>query len=143
LRQAIAARPPGDRDVVLFIHGYNNTFAEGLYRFAQIEHDLNLPGVPMHFSWPSRGQPLAYAADRDSVLYSRDGLERSIEIAAQAGGKTILVAHSMGAALLMESLRQMAIAGKRDTLDRIGAVVLLSPDIDVGLFRMQVRTIGR
>ncbi|SIQ13918.1 Esterase/lipase superfamily enzyme [Paracoccus thiocyanatus] len=143
LRQAIAARAPGDRDVVLFIHGYNNTFAEGLYRFAQIEHDLNLPGVPMHFSWPSRGQPLAYAADRDSVLYSRDGLERSIEIAAQAGGKTILVAHSMGAALLMESLRQMAIAGKRDTLDRIGAVVLLSPDIDVGLFRMQVRAIGR
>ncbi|WP_199262271.1 alpha/beta hydrolase [Paracoccus binzhouensis] len=144
MRRAIAARPPGDRDVVLFVHGYNNTFAEGLYRFAQIEQDLRLPGVPMHFSWPSRGQPLAYAADRDSVLYSRDGLKRSIEIAAEAGGgKAILVAHSMGALLLMESLRQMAIAGERRTLDRIGAVVLLSPDIDVGVFRSQARAIGR
>lgn len=144
LRQAVAARPRGDQDVVLFIHGYNNTFAEGLYRFAQIERDLNLPGVPMHFSWPSRGEPLAYAADRDNVLYSRDGLVRSITLATDAsGGKAILVAHSMGAELLMESLRQMAIAGDRRTLDRIGAVVLLSPDIDIGLFRMQAKAIGR
>lgn len=144
LRRAAAARPRGDRDVVLFIHGYNNTFAEGLYRFAQIERDLQLPGVPMHFSWPSRGEPLAYAADRDSVLFSRDGLTRSIALATEAGGgKAILVAHSMGAELLMESLRQMAIAGDRRTLDRIGAVVLLSPDIDVGLFRMQAKAIGK
>lgn len=144
LSRAVAARPQGDRDVVLFVHGYNNTFAEGLYRFAQIERDLRVPGVPMHFSWPSRGSPLAYAADRDSVLYSRDGLSRSIQIATEAsGGKAILVAHSMGALLLMESLRQMAIAGDRRTLDRIGAVVLLSPDIDVGVFRTQARAIGR
>lgn len=143
LRRAVAARPRGDRDVVLFIHGYNNTFAEGLYRFAQIEHDLRLPSVPVHFSWPSRGEPLAYAADRDSVLYSRDGLVRSIAVATEAGGgKAILVAHSMGAELLMESLRQLALAGDRRTLDRIGAVVLLSPDIDVGLFRMQAKAIG-
>ncbi|WP_017999100.1 alpha/beta fold hydrolase [Paracoccus sp. N5] len=144
LRRAVAERPRGDRDVVLFVHGYNNTFAEGLYRFAQIERDLNLPGVPMHFSWPSRGQPLAYAGDRDSVLYSRDGLADSIRIATEAGGgKAILVAHSMGALLMMESLRQMAIAGDRRTLERIGAVVLLSPDIDVGVFRSQARAIGR
>ncbi|WP_323009379.1 alpha/beta hydrolase [Paracoccus sp. (in: a-proteobacteria)] len=144
LRHAIAARPVGDRDIVLFVHGYNNTFAEGLYRFAQIKHDLSLPGVPVHFAWPSRGQPLAYAADRDSVLFSRNGLERSIEIATEAsGGKAILVAHSMGALLLMESLRQMAIAGKHDTLDRIGGVVLLSPDIDVDVFRTQAHAIGK
>ncbi|QFQ87949.1 alpha/beta fold hydrolase [Paracoccus kondratievae] len=144
LRHAIAARPAGDRDVVLFVHGYNNTFAEGLYRFAQLEHDLSLPGVPLHFSWPSRGQPLAYAADRETILYSRDALESSIDIATDAGaGKVILVAHSMGAALLMESLRQMAIGGKRQTLDRIGGVVLLSPDINVDLFRMQAKAIGR
>ena len=144
LSRAVAERPPGDRDVVLFIHGYNNTFAEGLYRFAQLDHDLDLPGVPVHYSWPSRGNSLAYVADRDSVLYSRDGLERSIEVATEAsGGKAILVAHSMGASLLMESLRQMAIAGRRDVLDRIGAVVLLSPDIDVGVFRMQAKAIGR
>lgn len=144
LRRAVAARPRGDQDVVLFIHGYNNTFAEGLYRFAQIERDLNLPGVPMHFSWPSRGEPLAYAADRDSVMFSRDGLTRSIAVATEAGGgRAILIAHSMGAELLMESLRQMALTGDRRTLDRIGAVILLSPDIDVDLFRMQARAIGK
>lgn len=147
LQRAIAARPKGDRDVVLFVHGFNNTFAEGLYRFAQIEHDLQLPGVPMHFSWPSRAQPLAYAADRDAVLFSRDALVASIGIATEAeraagGGKVILVGHSMGCQLLMESLRQMAIAGDRRTLDRIGGVVLLSPDIDVSVFRTQARAIG-
>lgn len=38
----------------------------------------------------------------------------------------------MGAGLLMEALRQTAVRGDRRTLDRIGGVMLISPDIDAG-----------
>ncbi|MDN3712816.1 alpha/beta fold hydrolase [Paracoccus cavernae] len=133
-----------DGDAVIFVHGYNNTFAEGLYRFAQFAHDLDMPGTYMHFAWPSRGQTLAYAADRDSVLFSRDGLQQMIEDTQAAGARqVVLVGHSMGTELVMETLRQMAIGGKRKELDKIGGVVLFSPDIDVDVFRMQAKAIGK
>jgi esterase/lipase superfamily enzyme len=50
-----------------------------------------------------------------------------------------LVAHSMGALLAMETLRQGAIGGARRLVD---AVVLFSPDIDIELFHAQATRIG-
>ena len=45
----VARRPPANRDAVLFIHGYNTTFAEGLFRQAQLQHDFGRRGVSVHF----------------------------------------------------------------------------------------------
>jgi esterase/lipase superfamily enzyme len=144
LATAFGARRPGDRDAVIFVHGFNNTFAEGLYRLAQLSHDLELPGVAVHYSWPSKGAALGYVADRDSALFARDGLEELIREVQLAGAENIvLVAHSMGSALLMESMRQIAIRGDQSSLDRIGGVLLISPDIDVDVFRTQALAIGK
>jgi hypothetical protein len=46
----LALRPPGKRSVVLFVHGFNTMFAEGLYRLAQLVHDSKAPGVPVLFT---------------------------------------------------------------------------------------------
>lgn len=144
LRRALAAKPAGQREVTVFTHGFNNTFAEGLYRIAQMGHDLELPGVMVHYSWPSAGKTLAYVRDRDSAAFARDGLEKLLnEVAAAGANKIVIVGHSMGAQLTMEVLRQMAIRGDRTVRPRIAGVVLLSPDIDVDVFRSQARTIGR
>ena len=35
----LATLPRGKRDIILFIHGYNTRFPEGLYRFVQIVND--------------------------------------------------------------------------------------------------------
>jgi esterase/lipase superfamily enzyme len=141
LRRALADMPKGSRDAVIFVHGFNNTFSEGLYRIAQLGHDLNLPGVVMHYSWPSAGSPLAYVHDRDSALFARDGLERLISVAVGSGAeRVILVAHSMGSALTMEALRQAAIRNGDSIIRRIGGVILISPDLDVDVFRAQAHT---
>ena len=130
-------REHGD-EAVIFVHGFNNTFSEGMYRLAQMSHDLALPGTIIHYSWPSAAQPLGYVYDRDSALFARDGLERLLAEVEAAGAKRIvLVAHSMGSALLMEGLRQVAIRNNSKVLDRIGGVILISPDIDVDVFRAQ------
>jgi len=143
LSQALAAQPQGERDAVVFVHGYNTRYAEGIYRLAQLSHDLQIPGVPVHFAWPSAGDPLVYAYDRDSALFARDGLEALLRQVAAAGPrKIILVAHSMGTHLTMETLRQIAIHGRGDLMSRIGGVVLISPDLDVDLFRAQAERIG-
>lgn len=129
-------------EAVIFVHGFNNTFSEGVYRIAQMAHDLDLPGTIAHYSWPSAAQPLGYVYDRDSALFARDGLERLlIEIENAGARRIVLVAHSMGSALVMEGLRQIAIRGDSAVLDRIGGVILISPDIDVDVFRAQALAI--
>lgn len=130
-------------EAVIFVHGYNNNFSEGLYRVAQFAHDLKLPGAVVHYAWPSAAEPLGYAYDRDSALFARDGLESLMHEVAAAGAKRILiVAHSMGAGLTMEALRQTAIRGDKKTLGLIGGVVFISPDIDVDVFRISAHAMG-
>lgn len=141
--RAIAQRPAAQRDSIIFVHGFNTSFIEGVYRVAQLDNDLSLPGMMLHYSWPSLGAPLAYAHDRDSALFARDGLEQMIrETISATPGKVMIVGHSMGGHLVMEVLRQIAISGDRALLHRLGGVVLISPDLDVDLFRMQASRIG-
>lgn len=143
LSSVLLGEKRGAREAVVFVHGFNNNFAEGAYRLAQIGHDLDLHGAYVHYAWSSRGHPLGYAYDRDSALFARDGLEDLLHEARAAGAERILlIAHSMGSALAMETLRQIAIAGDRALLDRIAGVVLISPDIDVDVFRAQAARIG-
>lgn len=143
IRLALGGQARVNREVVIFVHGFNTTFIEGVYRVAQLSHDLRLPGVIAHYSWPSLGAPLAYANDRDSALFARDGLQRMIETVAAAGApRVVLIAHSMGSQLLMETLRQMAIEGSLRQVP-LGGVILISPDVDVDVFRSQAQRIGR
>ena len=131
-------------EAVIFVHGFNNTFSEGVYRIAQMAHDLDLPGTIVHYSWPSAAQPLGYVYDRDSALFARDGLERLLVEVEQAGAqRVVVVAHSMGSTLVMEGLRQIAIRQESTVLDRIGGVILISPDIDVDVFRAQALAIPK
>lgn len=140
----MARRAPKDREAVIYVHGFNNTFADGVFRSAQTAHDFQLPGVIIHYSWPSRGHPLGYAYDRDSALFARDGLAQLIRTVNQTGAQRItIVGHSMGSQLLMEALRQMALAAPGSVHQVVDTVILIAPDIDVDVFRSQARAIGR
>lgn len=143
LARALRDRAGPDREAVIYVHGFNNTFAEGVLRITQLAEDFDIPGVAMHYSWPSAASPLSYAYDRDSVLFARDGLEALIGEGRAAGARRIvLVGHSLGSALIMEVLRQQAIARPGSVARDFAGVVLISPDIDVEVFRSQVRRIG-
>ena len=136
LRAAMQLR--GQRDAVVYVHGFNNTMAEGVYRVAQMHHDLEVPGVAVHYAWPSRGSALGYVYDRDSILFARSGFVTLLDEVEDAGAKdVIIVAHSMGAFLTMESLRQMVLKDGPHALDRIKGVVLIAPDLDLDVFRAQ------
>lgn len=144
LRTALNRRAGTEREAVIYVHGFNNTFDEGVLRITQLAEDFDMPGVAVHYSWPSAGNPLGYAYDRDSVLIARDGLEVLITDVRAAGARRIvLVGHSVGAMLIMETLRQLSIADPGSVVRGIDAVMLISPDIDVELFRSQAARIGR
>lgn len=134
---------PASKGVVnIFVHGFNTNTAEAVYRLAQMAHDIKMTGTFVQFAWPSLGNAFGYVHDRDSAVFSRDALEDTIEVVASAGARSIvLMAHSMGAYLAMETMRQMAIRGTGGGLAKIDSVVLISPDIDVDVFHSQMRVI--
>lgn len=130
-------------EAVVFVHGFNNTFAEGLYRLAQMGEDFDLPKTLVYYAWPSRGHVLGYAYDRDSAIFARDGLRETLRELGRAGAKRILlVGHSMGSSVTMETLRDITLSDETETLSHLAGVMLISPDIDVDMFREQARTIG-
>lgn len=140
--QALQALPPNDREVVVFVHGFNSNFAAGLFRVAQMAHDYDVPGIVTHFSWPSAGHPLGYAFDRESAMFSRDALEDFLrDLSAAGANRILLIGHSVGAHLTMETLRQIRISGNDAVLRDLSGVVLISPDIDIQVFQTQARAV--
>lgn len=131
----------GAEEVVVFVHGFNTNNAEAVYRLAQIAHDFEAKTPVVAYSWPSAGSPRGYVYDRDSVIFSRDGLEQLLRMLTARDRRVVLVAHSMGSQLVMEVLRQISISGQRRPLERISGVALISPDIDEDVFVQQARRI--
>ncbi|HQU68895.1 MAG TPA: alpha/beta fold hydrolase [Albidovulum sp.] len=144
LRRAILGQPGDKREAVIFVHGYNTRFHEGVYRAAQLGHDFRLTAALVHFSWASRGDFMGYAYDHDSATIARDGLEKLLGEVEAAGARTIIiVAHSLGTEVTMEALRQIAIARNGGVMSKIDGVILVSPDIDIDVFRAQAKKIGK
>lgn len=141
--RALRQSPDARGEVIVFVHGFNNTLGDGIYRLAQMVNDMGTTGVPTHFSWPSAANPLGYVRDRDSALASRAAFITMLDDIARSGARRIvIVAHSMGSFLTLESLVWMAKSGGHPGFNRIGGVILLSPDIDVDLFQAQAAEIG-
>jgi esterase/lipase superfamily enzyme len=139
------AKQTGRDKVLVFVHGFNNRFDDAVYRFAQIVHDSKAQGIPVLFTWPSRGELKlgAYTYDRESANYSRDGLEQALNmLAANPNVKQInVVAHSMGNWVTLEALRSMSIRNGRIG-NKIKNVMLVAPDVDVDVFRTQISRMG-
>jgi len=58
LDQAMDSQSGLEREVTVFVHGYNATQAETAFRAAQLATDINIPGPLVIYSWPSRGKSL-------------------------------------------------------------------------------------
>lgn len=144
LNAELAKRPVGERKVFVFVHGYNTSFPEAVFRLTQMVHDSEGPGVPVLFTWASRGKVEDYVYDTNSATAARDNLERTLNliVASQAEEITIL-AHSMGNWVTMETLRQMKISGHVIPSKRLGKIILASPDIDVDVFKAQLKRYGK
>ncbi|CUH51457.1 alpha/beta hydrolase [Shimia marina] len=138
----VQSLPPRDREIILFVHGYHNTYQDSLFRTAQMKEDFEVSGAMVNFTWSSAGQALGYAHDRESVLFSRDDLERTLRaFAKQQPHKLLLVGHSLGTMLITETLRQIDRKEPGWTVRNIDALALLSPDMPVDLFLRNLESI--
>ncbi len=140
----LSGRIGSNRDVLVYVHGFDTTFDEARFRLAQITTDGRFGGVPVLFTWASRGSLWAYAADRETAMAARDGLEKlMLSLAHEPDvGRVHILAHSLGAMMAMEALRENAIAGHPDLDGHLGEVMLAAPDIDASVFKQQIARLG-
>ncbi len=144
------AKATGRSKVLVFVHGFNNRFDDAVYRFAQIVHDSKAPVIPILFTWPSRGELRlrAYTYDRESANYSRDALEGLLDSLVGHSGisEVTLLAHSMGNWVALEALRgrsmRRSVGAVSAKPDKLKNVMLVAPDVDVDVFRMQILRMG-
>lgn len=122
----------------IFVHGYNYSHQEALFRLAQMAVDSKVEERAILFDWPSQAEVTGYVADKDSAAFSRDDFARFLQDLADAGVRPTVMAHSMGAWLAVESIRQLSLMGKTDAVLSIDQLVLAAPDIDIDLLRKQL-----
>jgi len=144
LNQRLALTPK--KEVVIYVHGYNNSFEDGALTLAELWHFMGREGVPLLYTWPAgRGVFRGYAYDRESgqfTLFHLKQLLRSL-----AGFPEVervhIIAHSRGTDVATTALRELFIESRTAGEDpraryRIANLVLAAPDLDGEVFAQRV-----
>jgi esterase/lipase superfamily enzyme len=145
LRRRLEQSP--SRQVMLYVHGFNETFASGAYTAAELCHFLGRRDVCAFFTWPASATGFlltAFTTTTESARFSVGHLKRTIRMIAQTPGVEAvqLLAHSRGAALMLDAVRELsieAIAAGIAPADafKIDNLVLMAPDVDKDVARKQ------
>ena len=136
-RLAMAPR----KEVVLFIHGFAETFADAVLNMGELCHFLGREFVCAVFTWPAAGGKivsLGYDIDRESGEFATEDLKKTIRMIADAPGveKIHLLAHSRGTDLLATAVSELNVEAyiTKTTLAqrfKIENIVLIAPDLDI------------
>ncbi len=123
-----------EKDVLVFVHGFNVGFEDALSGTAQLALGIPFNGALISYCWPSQGGVMNYGVDEPInqasvvpfttfLLALREGIpDASIHI----------VVHSMGNRIVMESLDRLHQAGAAKLF---GHVVLCAPDVGTADFQ--------
>lgn len=133
-----SAKSPGYGRAGIFVHGHNYSHQEALFRLAQMTADSEVEERAILFDWPSQAEVTGYVADKDSVAFARDDLTSVLSELSLSGVKSTILAHSMGAWLAIEAVRQLSLTGDTQAVRSIDQMVLAAPDIDIDLLRKQL-----
>ena len=145
LRQRLALM--SHKVAYVYVHGYNNTFEDGVLVIAELWHFLGRQGVPILYTWPAgAGSGLrGYNHDRESGEFTIFHLKQFLRLLASMLDleELNLIAHSRGTDVLTSALRELYIetqASGKDfrTVFRLKNVVLAAADLDLEVVTQRV-----
>ena len=135
-RLSIARR----KEVVLFVHGYRESFEDAAMTMGELCHFLGRDFVCAIFTWPAGatgGRLFGYDVDYESSEYAVQDLVKVIRIIAATPGleRIHFIAHSRGTDTLASALADLSVqayAGRSSPAQafHVGNVVLVAPDLD-------------
>lgn len=130
------------KDIFLFVHGFNTSFADAAERTGQLAHDMGFEGVPAFYSWPSQATLTEYKTDERQVTQSVEPFRHFLRmLTVDAKPATIhILAHSMGNQLLTRALAGWDLKkelGPGEELPEI-RLILAAPDVDADQFCREI-----
>jgi esterase/lipase superfamily enzyme len=138
MKQRLAASKAFKDHAIVFVHGFNTTFDNAVYRTAQISYDLKFDGVSALYSWPSKGLTglQDYGYDRDSAGQAEPYFKQFLELVIQKSGAKSLsvIAHSMGNQLLLPVLKDLKNSMPAGV--QLSQIILAAPDVDRDRFEI-------
>jgi esterase/lipase superfamily enzyme len=127
--------------VLLYVHGYRETFETTSKDAAQIERMTGFDGPVIEYSWPSQGDTWGYAVDETNMYHDvRNFLGFLRALADKPWVKEIVVvSHSLGARLVIPAIGAADRTSRRaERTGNISNIILASPDIDRETFERDV-----
>lgn len=136
------------KDVVVFVHGYNNTLDDAIFTTAGLWHFLDRQGVPIAYSWPAaKGGLTGYFTDRESGEFTVFHLKEFFRIlfATPEIENIHVVAHSRGTDVVTSTLRELLIENRAAGENvkqkfKIANLILAAPDLDFGIITQRLMT---
>ena len=131
--------------LIVYIHGFNNTFATAAHRAAIFAHELQPDAAerPAIYSWASASKALAYLKDEETALLNQENIRRFLNNLHDDDATTpaVLIGHSLGARAVTYALRDIFLirAGQIDPRRPMFAhLILLEPDVNRLYFRQNI-----
>ena len=120
----------------LYTHGFNIDFEKGCKRASLFQKSVDLHGRFLFFSWPSDGAILNYTHDEADLYWSVEPLRQTLSDMVDhfGAGDINVVAHSLGTRGVVLALVMMSLA-EYDDKPVLNQLVLIAPDVDVGVFK--------
>ncbi|HRK31106.1 MAG TPA: alpha/beta hydrolase [Tepidisphaeraceae bacterium] len=144
IREQLRLSP--EKDVYLYVHGFNNSFEDAIFRLAMFYHYAGRPGVAIAYTWPAgRGGLFGYAYDRESGEFTVFHLKKFIEAVASCPEveRLHIIGHSRGTDVVCTALRELNIEIRAKDLRtqeqlKLENLVLAAPDLDSHVFEQRV-----
>jgi esterase/lipase superfamily enzyme len=136
----IKAKAP--KTALIFVHGFDNTFEDALFRTAQIVWDLQYPGLAVLFSWASAGDLGGYVYDLNSAELARPAFIALLQSLKEkyAIEKVQIIAHSMGNKLVLDALSSYS---ETSNPDKVAQLIMAAPDVDRDNFIQMIPKVQR
>lgn len=134
------------KEIILFVHGFNNSFEDSIFTLSGIWHFLGRQGVPISYSWPAdHGGVLGYIVDRESGEFTIYHLKETLKILFSMPEieRIHIIAHSRGSDVTTTALREMMLESRAKGQDvkkqfRIANLILAAPDLDFGVMTQRL-----
>jgi esterase/lipase superfamily enzyme len=127
-----SAMVKGDGRVLVYVHGYRETFVSNSRDSFQMKRLTEFAGPVIQYSWPSQGALLGYLVDETNLYWDEQNFRRFLtKLATRDWTKEIiLVTHSMGARLVIPAVEFVDRNSASVDSSNISNIILASPDVD-------------
>ncbi|MBV9972283.1 MAG: alpha/beta hydrolase [Candidatus Eremiobacteraeota bacterium] len=118
--------------LLIYVHGFNNTFQAALQDAIMFDRFVNDGGIVVFFSWPSKGTLQKYLDDETQATWSAPHFSFILKsiLDSMNGRTTDVISHSLGSRLIAQALFEESLRHHAGDPTRVQQVIFHAADID-------------